>query len=73
MATTFHKEAEASHAARIRALFADLGLWLNVKHEARVHLRYREKFGNGLQVASCCQIFQRIGFPSVTRLVRRSR
>jgi uncharacterized protein len=40
--------AEASHAARIRALFADLGLWVDVKNEARVHLWYAEKFGNTL-------------------------
>jgi hypothetical protein len=38
-------ETEAGHAARIRALFADLGLWLDVKNEARVHLWYAEKFG----------------------------
>ncbi len=42
------QEAEASHAARIRALFADLGLWVDVKNEARVHLWYAEKFGNAL-------------------------
>jgi hypothetical protein len=40
--------AEASHAARIRALFADLGLWVDVKNEARVHLWYAEKFGDAL-------------------------
>ena len=40
--------AEASHAARIGALFADLGLWVDVKNEARVHLWYAEKFGNTL-------------------------
>ena len=40
--------AEASHAARIRALFADLGLWVDVKNEARVHLWYAEKFGSTL-------------------------
>ena len=38
--------AEASQAARIRALFADLGLWVDVKNEARVHLWYAMKFGN---------------------------
>jgi hypothetical protein len=36
---------EAGHAARIRALFAELGLWVDVKNEARVHLWYAEKFG----------------------------
>ena len=29
-------------------LFADLGLWLDVKNEARVHLWYAEKFGTAL-------------------------
>ena len=38
-------ETEAAHAERIRALFADLGLWVDVKNEARVHLWYAEKFG----------------------------
>ena len=41
-------EAEAGHAARLRTLFADLGLWIDVKNEARVHLWYAEKFGNTL-------------------------
>ena len=41
-------EAEARHADRIRALFADLGLWIDVKNEARVHLWYTEKFGSTL-------------------------
>ncbi len=30
---------------RLRTLFADLGLWVDVKNEARVHLWYAEKFG----------------------------
>jgi hypothetical protein len=41
-------EAEARHAERIRTLFADLGLWVDVKNEARVHLWYAEKFGKAL-------------------------
>ena len=41
-------DAETRHAERIRALFADLGLWIDVKNEARVHLWYAEKFGNAL-------------------------
>jgi hypothetical protein len=41
-------EAEAGHAALVRTLFADLGLWIDVKNEARVHLWYAEKFGNAL-------------------------
>ena len=42
------EETEAGHATRVRALFADLGLWIDVKNEARVHLWYAEKFGNEL-------------------------
>lgn len=42
-------ETEARHAARVRALFADLGLWIDVKNEARVHLWYAEKFGTSLE------------------------
>jgi uncharacterized protein len=41
-------EAEAHHAERIRTLFADLDLWVDVKNEARVHLWYAEKFGEAL-------------------------
>jgi len=42
------EEAEAVQAARIRSLFADLGPWIDVKNEARVHLWYAAKFGNDL-------------------------
>lgn len=42
------QEAEASHAVRIRTLSGDLGLWIDVKNEARVHLWYAEKFGTAL-------------------------
>ena len=42
------QETEAGHATRVRALLADLGLWIDVKNEARVHLWYAEKFGNVL-------------------------
>jgi hypothetical protein len=41
-------ETEARHAERVRALFADLGLWIDVKNEARVHLWYADKFGTAL-------------------------
>lgn len=41
-------ETEAEHAARLRALLVDLGLWIDVKNEARVHIWYAEKFGNSL-------------------------
>jgi hypothetical protein len=42
-------QTEASHATRIRASFSDLGLWVDVKNEARVHLWYAEKFGLPLE------------------------
>jgi hypothetical protein len=38
-------EAEAANEARIRCLFADLGVAIDVKNEARVHLWYPAKFG----------------------------
>ena len=41
-------EREAGHAARLGTVFADLGLRIDVKNEARVHLWYAEKFGNAL-------------------------
>lgn len=42
------EETEAGHATRVRALFADLGLRIDVKNEARVHLWHAGKFGNVL-------------------------
>ena len=36
---------EAEYAARVRRTFSDLPVWIDVKNEARVHLRYEEKFG----------------------------
>ena len=36
---------EAAHAERLRGLFADLPVWLDVKNQARVHLWYGAKFG----------------------------
>jgi uncharacterized protein len=41
-------ETEAGHAVGLRTLFADLGLWIDAKNEARVHLWHAEKFGNSL-------------------------
>lgn len=38
-------ESEARNEARIRALFAGLGVAVDVKNEARVHLWYPAKFG----------------------------
>jgi hypothetical protein len=45
-AADLSEETEARHAARIRSLFSGLGVWLDVKNEARVHLWYAMKFGN---------------------------
>jgi uncharacterized protein len=39
-------ETEAAHEERLRALFADLPVKLDVKNEARVHLWYKDVFGN---------------------------
>jgi uncharacterized protein len=39
------EDTEAEHAARIRRLFANRDVKIDVKNEARVHLWYREKFG----------------------------
>jgi uncharacterized protein len=41
-------ESEAAHSARVRALFADLDIWIDVKNEARVHLWYEARFGQPL-------------------------
>ena len=37
--------AETAHAERLRRLFADVPVWLDVKNQARVHVWYGEKFG----------------------------
>ncbi|HEV7307622.1 nucleotidyltransferase family protein [Ensifer sp.] len=39
------EDAEATHSARIRRVFADVLVSIDVKNEARVHLWYAEKFG----------------------------
>jgi hypothetical protein len=44
-ATDLSEAGEAEQANRIRALFPDLPLWIDVKNEARVHLWYADKFG----------------------------
>jgi len=43
------EDAEAAHATRIRNLFADLPVSIDVKNEARVHLWYEEKFGSPIK------------------------
>jgi hypothetical protein len=42
------EEAESGNSLRVRALFSDLPLWIDVKNEARVHLWYRAKFGQDI-------------------------
>lgn len=39
------EEREQKQAKRIRKLFPDLPIWIDVKNEARVHLWYETKFG----------------------------
>jgi uncharacterized protein len=42
------ESAEADHSARIRSLFSDLPVWIDVKNQARVHLWYGQKFGHSI-------------------------
>lgn len=42
------ENAEADHSTRIRGLFSDLPVWIDVKNQARVHLWYRQKFGHSI-------------------------
>jgi len=42
-------ETEAAREARLRTLFADLPVKLDVKNEARVHLWYKDVFGNSIE------------------------
>lgn len=44
-ANDLSEDAEAEHANRIRSAFSELGVWIDVKNEARVHLWYETKFG----------------------------
>lgn len=39
------EQAEAGHVARVREMFSDLPVWIDVKNEARVHCWYEAKFG----------------------------
>jgi|SRR5580700_8024572 hypothetical protein len=41
--------AEASHERRLRDLFQHLPIKLDVKNEARVHLRYEDRFGYAIK------------------------
>ncbi|MBX5105548.1 nucleotidyltransferase family protein [Rhizobium lentis] len=43
------ESAEADHAARIRDLFSDLPVWIDVKNQARVHIWYEDKFGYSIK------------------------
>lgn len=42
-------EAEIGHERRLRDLFRDLPIKLDVKNEARVHLWYKERFGYAIK------------------------
>ncbi|WP_047465886.1 nucleotidyltransferase family protein [Rhizobium rhizogenes] len=44
-ANDLSENAEAEQAARIKKVFSDLPVWIDVKNEARVHLWYEAKFG----------------------------
>jgi hypothetical protein len=43
------EEAEARHSTRVRELFSDLSVRIDVKNEARVHLWYKAKSGYAIQ------------------------
>jgi len=43
-ASDLSEESEARHADRVRRAFSDLGVKLDVKNEARVHLWYSQRF-----------------------------
>ena len=43
------EDAEARNSIRVRALFADLPVWIDVKNEARVHLWYERNFGHAIR------------------------
>lgn len=43
------ERSENQTAARIRALFSNLPLWIDVKNEARVHLWYAGRFGYDIE------------------------
>jgi uncharacterized protein len=47
-ASDLSEAAEAYHEARLRRLFADVPVRIDVKNEARVHLWYAAKFGRAL-------------------------
>ena len=44
-ASDLTEAGETAQAERVRELFPDLGVWIDVKNEARVHLWYKAKFG----------------------------
>jgi uncharacterized protein len=44
-ASDLTEEAEAAHATRINAVFAECAVHFDVKNQARVHLWYERKFG----------------------------
>jgi uncharacterized protein len=46
--TDLSAEAESLHEQRLRSLFPNLPIALDVKNEARVHHWYKRRFGNGI-------------------------
>jgi hypothetical protein len=43
------EDGEVRQSMRIRDVFSDLRIWIDVKNEARVHLWYESKFGKAIQ------------------------
>ena len=47
--TDLSKDSEDAHASRLRGVFPEVPVNLDVKNEARVHLWYAERFGKALE------------------------
>lgn len=66
--TDLSEESEANHETRIQHLFADLGVKIDAKNEARVHLWYARTFG--YEIAPYTSISQAIStFPTIATAI----
>ncbi|GGF90717.1 hypothetical protein GCM10007304_00790 [Rhodococcoides trifolii] len=70
--TDLSYEAEDAVIASARDLFADLGVDVEVRNQARVHLWYEKKFGKpGVQFSSCENAIDHFASPVCSYGVRR--
>src|SRR5215469_3293682 len=66
--TDLSEEAEAQHAKRVRTLFREIPVRIDVKNEARVHVWYAAKFGH--PIAPYVSTAQAIGtFPTTATAI----